>query len=304
MTWLEQRLSEQGRTIDQIFQQASQSQAADQVSIGNSIGSLRFLGATEWRDFVESMSVVQQTLRRDPAGVYASMDFATRDRYRHAVEDIAKRSELSEDEVARKAVDLAREALGNSPINGDGGVLRSRASHVGYFLVDRGRPVLERAAHMRLSFAMTFRRIARRFPLPMYVSLIVLVSIATTGFVVWWMARHGIAKWALTMSALLLIVCTSQVAVALVHWASTLLARPRVLPRMDFSAGIPSEHRTVVAVPTMLTDAAEIDHLLEALEVRYLANRDENLSFALLSDFRDAPQETMPEDEALLRRAR
>src|SRR5688572_22190646 len=83
MTWLEHRLAEQGLTTEQVFQQTSQSQAADQVSIGNSIGSLRFLGATEWRDFVEAMSVVEHTLRAgDPAGVYASMDFATRDHYR------------------------------------------------------------------------------------------------------------------------------------------------------------------------------------------------------------------------------
>ena len=107
VTWLEQRLAEQGQTIEHVFQQASQNQAAHQVSIGNSIGSLRFLGAAEWRDFVEAMSVVEHALRADPAGVYPAMDFATRDYYRHAVEQVAKRSRLTEDEVARKAVELA-----------------------------------------------------------------------------------------------------------------------------------------------------------------------------------------------------
>lgn len=88
ITWLEHRVAEQGQSIETVFQLASQSQAADQVSIGNSIGSLRFLGATDWRDFVEAMSSVEQLLRTDPAGIYPSMDFATRDRYRHAVEEI------------------------------------------------------------------------------------------------------------------------------------------------------------------------------------------------------------------------
>ena len=59
-------------------------------SISNSIGSLRFLGAMDWREFVETMSVVEQILREDPGGVYGRMDFATRDRYRHVVEKIAK----------------------------------------------------------------------------------------------------------------------------------------------------------------------------------------------------------------------
>jgi cyclic beta-1,2-glucan synthetase len=136
MTWLEHRLAEQGLTTEQVFQQASQSQAADQVSIGNSIGSLRFLGATEWRDFVEAMSVVEHTLRAgDPAGVYADMDFATRDHYRHAVEDVAKRSALSEDEVARAAVDLARDGAGQNIAEGNGNADTRgsrRAAHVGY----------------------------------------------------------------------------------------------------------------------------------------------------------------------------
>ncbi len=110
LTWIEQRLSESGFTIEQLVQSETQEQAADQVSIGNSIGSLRFLGSMDWRDFVETMSVVEQTLREDPGGLYGRMDFATRDRYRHVVEEIAKGSPLSESEVARKAIQLAHEA--------------------------------------------------------------------------------------------------------------------------------------------------------------------------------------------------
>src|SRR6185436_14557522 len=172
MTWLEHRLAEQGLTIEQIFQQTSQAQAADQVSIGNSIGSLRFLGATEWRDFVEAMSVVDHTLSGDPAGVYARMDFATRDHYRHAVEDIAKLSPLAEDEVARAAVDLARDAVAAPRAadgNGNSDAHGSRTTHVGYYLVDRGRPMLERAARMRPKLTTRLRRVASRVPLPAYV---------------------------------------------------------------------------------------------------------------------------------------
>jgi cyclic beta-1,2-glucan synthetase len=304
ITWLEHRLAEQGLTIEQVFQQASQSQAADQVSIGNSIGSLRFLGGTEWRDFVEAMSVVERTLRGDPAGVYSSMDFATRDQYRHAVEDIAKLSPLSEEEVARAAADLARGVAGQGPPDGDGDARSSRTTHVGYYLVDRGRQTLERTARMRTSVAMCVRRFASGFPLLAYVSLIALVSIATAGAIVLWGPDQGLGTLARIAAALLLVICASQVAVALVQWGATLLVRPRMLPRMEFSEGITPEHRAVVAVPTLLTEEPEIDAMLEALEVRYLANRDENLSFALLSDYRDAPQRTMPEDERLLHRAR
>ena len=100
---IEQRLAELGLTIEQLVQMENQQQAADQVSISNSIGSLRFLGAMDWREFVETMSAVEHTLRDDPGGVYGRMDFATRDRYRHVVEKVAKNSHLSEIEVERRS---------------------------------------------------------------------------------------------------------------------------------------------------------------------------------------------------------
>src|SRR4249919_354573 len=100
LTWIEQRLSESGLSIEHLVQMEAQQQAADQVSIGNSIGSLRFLSSMDWREFVESMSVVERVLRDDPAGVYESMDFATRDHYRHAVEAVSKASGHSEENVA------------------------------------------------------------------------------------------------------------------------------------------------------------------------------------------------------------
>ena len=110
LTWIEQRLSESHLTIEQLVRSENQQQAADQVSVSNSIGSLRFLTSMDWPEFVETMSVVEQILREDPGDVYIKMDFATRDNYRHAVEKIAKHSPLSESEIARHAIDLSREA--------------------------------------------------------------------------------------------------------------------------------------------------------------------------------------------------
>lgn len=107
LSWLTHKLAESGLTIEQQIQSEIGQQAADQVSIANSIGSLRFLGTMDWQEFVETMSVVEQTLRLDPAGTYGLMDFATRDSYRHAIERIAKRSARSEVDVAEMVVQLA-----------------------------------------------------------------------------------------------------------------------------------------------------------------------------------------------------
>jgi cyclic beta-1,2-glucan synthetase len=294
VTWLEQRVAEQGQTLEGIFQQASQIQAADQVSIGNSIGSLRLLGATEWRDFVETVSGVEQTLRSDPADVYPLMDFQTRDQYRHVVEEIAKSSTRSEAEVARQVVQLSTETVDHG----------NEKRHVGYYLLGKGRETTETWAGSRFSLNKHLRKVMRRFPLVSFAGSVVLTTLLVTVVAVYGAARFIQPGLRFGVWALIAFASMTQLAMTLVNWITMMLIRPRVLPRMDYSKGLPTEQRSIVAVPTMLSSAADIDDLVEALEVRFLANRDANLSFALLTDFRDAAMETMPEDEALLLQAR
>ena len=297
LTWIEQRLSETGFSIEQLVQSETQEQAGNQVSISNTIGSLRFLGAMDWREFVETMSVVEQKLREDPGGLYGRMDFATRDRYRHVVEEISKWSHLSESEVARKAIQLAHAGTaGAVGMNGDD----DRAAHVGFYLVDKGRPHLERAAKVRLSPAESLRRTGRRISLLLYLGAIALITVGITGALSATAYRDGIADGLLVSVALLVLLGASQLAVELVNWLATLFVAPLPLPRMDFSRGLPPQARTLVVIPTMLTCAEDIASLAEALEVRFLANRDDHLHFALLTDFPDASAETLPADESLV----
>src|SRR5471032_745123 len=88
------------------------------------------------------------------------------------------------------------------------------------------------------------------------------------------------------------------------NWLATLLVKPRLLPRLDFSAGISPDCRTMVVVPTLLVDRDGVDRLVETLEIHYLSNRDPNLYFAMLTDFGDATAETMPADDMLLQQVR
>ena len=295
LTWIEQRLAELGLTIEQLVQMENQQQAADQVSISNSIGSLRFLGAMDWREFVETMSGVEYTLRDDPGGVYGRMDFATRDRYRHVVEKVAKNSRLSEIEVARHALDLAREGA----VKNDG----ERAAHVGFYLIDRGLSRLERRAKACLCTLESLQKWGRHFPLSLYLGAMALLTALFTGSLLTKAQADGVPGGLLPFLVILAVLGTSHLAVALVNWLATLLATPWPLPRLDLSGGIPPEARTLVVTPTMLASAQNIEDLIEALEVRFLANRDDHLHFGLLTDFRDAPEETLPEDAALVQLA-
>ena len=295
LTWIEQRLSESGSSIEQLVQMESQTQASAQVSIGNTIGSLRFLAAMDWRDFVEAMSVVELKLREDPGGLYARMDFATRDRYRHVVEEIARAAAGSESEVAGHAIRLARAP----PAGCDPG----RATHVGFYLLDAGRPMLERAMGMRMNPGVALRRIAPLLPAA-YMGAIASATLACAAALLARAWSDGARDEMLIALALLLVPALSQLAVGMVNWLAPIFLEPRALPRMDFSLGIPLQSRTLVAIPTMITDAASVESLLESLEVRFLANRDPHLHFALLTDFPDAPAEFLPGDADLLRLAR
>ena len=297
LTWIEQRLSESGLTIERLVQAETRQQAADQASISNSIGSLRFLGAIDWREFVETMSVVEQVLREDPSGVYGKMDFATRDRYRHVVEKTAKSSRRFESEVARKAIEMARESTAKKDRD-------ERAAHVGFYLIDKGLPQLEQKVEARRSIAEALQKRIGRSPLLLYLGAITLITVIFTGSLLAKAHVNGYRDWLLALMGIPLLLAGSHLAVALVNWLATLLATPHLLPRMDYSRGIPPGSRTLAVIPTMLTSAQNVEDLAEALEVRFLANRDENLHFALLTDFRDAPEETIPEDEPLLRLAR
>lgn len=301
LTWIEQRLSECSLTIDHLVQSETQQQAADQVSMSNSIGSLRFLGTMDWREFVETMSFVEQTLREDVGGTYGKMDFSTRDRYRHVVEKIAKSGRLSEVEVAAKAIRLAYE----SEANKDSTCGRDkREAHVGYYLIDKGLSQLEELAHVKLSVSRALRKVSSRVPLFLYLGTITLMTVILAGGLLAKAYGDGLHNWLLMIIGILSLLCASQLAVAVVNWLATLLIIPQPLPRMNFSKGIPPESRTLTIVPTMLTSAKGIEDLTEALEVRFLANRDENLHFGLLTDFQDAAEETLPEDEPLLLLAR
>ena len=295
--WLEQRLGQQGLSIEQLVQLESQNQAADQVSVSHSIASLRFLSATDWKEFVEILSLVETTLRSDPADVYRKMDFATRDRYRHAVEFLARHSQLPEAEVAQCAIQLATDCARQKG-RGD------RAAHVGFYLIDKGQTTLGRLAKVQRPWRALMERSIHRFPLTFYAGGIGALTLLTTfGFV-----RQSLALdvqgGRLIFFTVVFLLCASQLAVALMNWLATLLVKPCLLPRMDYSFGIPEDCRTMVVVPTMLTSAAGVDHLIETLEIHHLANRDQRLHFALLTDFRDAPAEMMPEDAVLLQQAR
>jgi cyclic beta-1,2-glucan synthetase len=299
LTWVEQKLADEGVTIEQLIQVENTQQAANQVTVSHSIASLRRLTGVDWRKFVESISVVEHTLSQDPTDTYSHMDFTTRDHYRHVVERLARESARAEIDVAAAAVHLAKQVADSSADNNDADHIRR--SHVGFYLIDKGLPQLQQALGLQgFSFFEKLRHWNSKRSLLCYLAAIVLIVASLTSVLVIKASQSGVSTAGLLLLGVVLAICISQSAVSLVNWVAMLFIKPYPLPRMDFTHGIPSSFRTIVVVPAMLSNAAQIESLIEALEIRFLGNRDHHLHFALLTDFNDAPQEHMPTDMTLL----
>lgn len=293
LTWVEQHLNGTTHTINSMVLSENQKQAADQLSVSNSINSLRFLAKMDWREFVETISVVEHTLRHDPQGVYSKMDFYTRDHYRHQVEKMAKRSDASEKEVAEAAIAFAQQSAQQNPSD-------KRKAHVGYYLIDKGVSITEKKIKVTLT---PYQTLAKGFqqavPALYWIASFILTACIGT-FLFSKAYSENMSTWFAVALGIVIALSASQLAMAFVNWWTTLWVAPKPLPKMDFSSGIPSESRTMVVVPTLLVNPTQADKLVDDLEVRFLANKEPNLLFALLTDFRDAPQEVMPQDEQLI----
>ncbi len=288
--WLEKRLKKQGENIGQIVQYEHQRQAATQVTIGNIITSMRLLSTLDWQSFFEKVSLVEPILAKDPAGVYAQMDFKTRDRYRDVVEKIAKRTKTSELEVAEYALNLAEKADAKDKV----------FSHVGFYLIDDGLAEIENYFKYRPTYLEFRQRLVLKYPTLFYlgtISFLTLAIIATLIFIA--NVFYGNIA-AVVVFALVSLIPASDLAVSLINLDISYFHPPRLLPRMDFSLENSVEAQTFVVIPTLLTSVNAVEELVEKLEIHYLANQDENIYFALLSDFADAPAEEMPNDEAIL----
>ncbi len=293
LNWIEQRLSETGLSIKHLVQVEVQQQAANQVSMSNSIASLRFLGASNWHDFVEDMSPVNQTLATDPSGFFVQMDFATRDRYRHVIEKTARSSTQSELEVAQESIRLSLAATETHGVE-------DRRAHVGYYLIDKGRPLLEAKVDMQRNLSRRLQGLIRRFPLVIYSGAITVLNVLFAGLLSPFTAGSVFEGWTWLILMIFLGLVFTQLSLAVVNRLAMFRLSPHPLPRLDFSKGIPKQSRSLVVIPTMLIDNADTSEMVELLEIRFLANQDEQLYFCLLTDFLDNDSQTCPDDPILL----
>ncbi|MGQ0850110.1 MAG: GH36-type glycosyl hydrolase domain-containing protein [Actinomycetota bacterium] len=285
LTWVFDRLSADGKTSDEVVNETHHRQSTTNVTVRNIITSLRHITSYDWAEFVEGVSLVDRAFVA-AGGTYEEMSFSTRDRYRHAIENLAKGSGVSELKVAEATIDIAGEAAADR-----------RQSEPGFYLLGEGRRVLEKQIGFRPGIRLLASRLARAHPASTYLGAILVGTFATLAWPLttihdWWPGRM--------LMALLAFIPASEVAVTVVNRMVAAFVRPEELPSLGLRHGPTDDLRTLIAIPAMLTRPGQAEELVERLEVHYLANPEGEFHFALLTDWGDAEAEHVEDDQDLL----
>lgn len=292
---LDQRLTAEGKTIDDPVRDEQQRQIAANVTVRNIITSMRHISDVDWTELFERVSLTDLVLAEGCP--FRDMDFPTRNLYRTAVEELARGSGLSELDVARRAVLTGAQATSEASET-DG-----RRTDPGYYLCSSGRAEFERAIGFRAPPQVAFGRAYRALGIGGYIgagALVAALLLALPLFV------HATARpswiWLGVLGALGAIPALDA-AVALVNQGVTHRFGALQLPGLELRGGVPEHLRTLVVVPTLLTSAEAVATQVERLEIHHLASVDGDVQFALLSDWTDAANETADGDEALWKAA-
>jgi cyclic beta-1,2-glucan synthetase len=248
--------------------------------------SLRVLSQIRWRPIIEPLIVFDQLLHQDPAGAYRRMEPESRDLYRNAVANIADYSDLSEQEVARAALELAQKA---SRSRCDDVRLASRISHIGDYLIAEGAATLKLKAGFRQPLTQWLRSFARSYPDEFYLPAIALLTAIIAGTIIHLSEFDFWSFQTYVFLLLILMLPCSEAAIQIVNYVALSFLTPQPIPKLDFSDGIPADCVTLVTVPTLLLNEQQVRKVVDALEIRFLGNQDPNLHFALLTDLPDSP---------------
>jgi len=295
--WIDEKLNKMGTNSERIIVHEHQKEANLQISMGNSVSSLRKVEALNWKKYFEILSEIENILREDPLGIYQFMDFESRDYYRHRIEKLAKKLGVAETFIAKKAIEFAK----NAELIDEKEYLR----HVGYYLVDDG--INELISNVRNNEG-TIEGIKNKFAsnkTGFYLGTIIIGTVFLISLFIYTsiISDNKFILWKYIIAVIALIVPCSEIVISILNWSITHLVEPCFIPKLELKNGIGEENRTVIVIPTLINSVENVKKLFENLEVYYLANNEDNLYYAVLGDFRDSINEHEKNDDEIIKTA-
>ena len=262
---LEEEVKKQGLTIEEVIKKEHFDIALKKISMGNSIMSIHELQRMNFSNIFEDINGVEKILKDDPVGVYPNMDYSSKEYYRNRIKEIANKMKLSEIYIAQKALKLAKYAHTKE--------MNCKDAHIGYYLIDKGIEKLYRELNIEYK---------RKNKEKIYINSIVLISVFISILLTLSLRRINIIL--LFIEMLLIFIPITEIVTRMIQVVLNKLVKPKLIPKMNFSNGIPKENATMVVIPTILKDSKRTLELIEKLEIFYLANKSENIYFTLLGD--------------------
>ena len=261
---LEEEVEKLGITVSEAIQKEHFATAIRKISMANCITSIKKIQRINFLDIFEKINGVEGILNSDPAGIYEKMEHKTKEYYRNTIKEIAKKTNMSEIYIAKKTIELCNQGI-------DG----NKDRHIGYYLIGEGKKDL----YNKLEYKEKI--ISEQTKAKIYILSIFIFTIILS-LVVGKAVTNSILKFIIT--TILLIIPISEFVNQTIQYILGKIIKPKIIPKMDFYDGIEAKNATFVVIPTIIKTKEKVQELFRKMETFYLANKSDNLYFAVLGD--------------------
>ena len=298
---LEEEVEKTGNDISEIVKKEHFDVAVKKVLVGNAIITLKNISRVNFLEIFESINGVEDILKQDPAQQYDKMDVDTKTYYRNKIQEISKKTKISEIYIAKKCLELSKKAKEKLEIND---INDERKTHIGYYLIDKGRNELAKELVNK-----NIRLLSNETKVNYYIfgiwSITIILALTLSIGEYFLLAKHinnSILNTIYTSVIFIIsIIPIENIVTKITQYILSKIVKPKVIPKLDFQNGIPEEYATVVAIPTILNSKEKVKKLMEKLEVYYIANKSDNLYFTLLGDCTTENTENAPFDDEVIK---
>ena len=297
---LEEEVEKTGNDISEIVKKEHFDVAVKKVLVGNAIITLKNISRVNFLEIFESINGVEDILKQDPAQQYDKMDVETKTYYRNKIQEISKKTKISEIYITKKCLELskkAKEKLETNDINDE------RKTHIGYYLIDKGRNELAKELVNKNIRLLSNETKVNYYIFGIWIITIILALTLSIGeyFLLAKHINNSILNTIYTSVIFIIsIIPIENIVTKTTQYILSKIVKPKVIPKLDFQNGIPEEYATVVAIPTILNSKEKVKKLMEKLEVYYIANKSDNLYFTLLGDCTTENTENAPFDDEVI----
>ena len=263
---LEEQVNKMGIEISEVIKKEHFDIAVKKVSMGNSITSIKNIQRINFIDIFEEINQVDDILKQDPANIYEKMDYKTKIYYRNKIQEISKKTKISEIYIAKKCLELSQEKQG-------------KKSHIGYYLIDNGnKELMENLLNKKIKTLSNNKKISLYIAIKIVISLI--LSILLGGYI--FNQTRSVLLWIIT--SILIYLPIEIIFMQILQYVLSKVIKPKLIPKMDLQNGVPKEEATFVVIPTIISKEEKLKEMMKKLELYYIANKSDNIYFALLAD--------------------